>query len=107
VTAAALTEEEVPTAAEVERVLTEQRQLQWLRAVQEMIADEPHPANVRVSVMPSRETEGDVEIHLFTQSPYHLSVVKVPRESKNVEERLYLPGLMAHQRAVANLGGRP
>jgi hypothetical protein len=70
-----------------------------------MLADEPHPPGVRVSVAPSKETEGAAEIHLFTQSPYHLSVIKVPAGCQNVEG-LYVAGLSQHERAVRNLGGR-
>jgi hypothetical protein len=81
------------------------RVVAWVQSVHEMIADEPHPHGVRVSVQPSRETEGAAEIHLFTQSPYHLSVIKVPSGSQNVEG-LYGAGLMQHERAVKNLGGR-
>ncbi len=69
------------------------------------IADEPQSRGVRVSVAASREAEGAAEIHLLTQSPHHLSVIKVPADARDVES-LYTAGLLAHQRAVRNLGGK-
>lgn len=74
--------------------------------VRDYISDEDCPANVRISVAPSRETEGAVEIQLFTQSPYHATTVRVGADAREGQvEGLYRSGLLAHQRAVKNLGG--
>lgn len=96
---------DIPPVDQSAFVAPEQPGVRWAHAIQEMIADEPHPHGVRVSVQPSRETEGAAEIHLFTNSPHHLSVIKVPAGAQNVEG-LYGAGLMQHERAVKNLGGR-
>ena len=79
--------------------------MSWVESVAEMIADEARPHGVRVSVMPSKEVEGAAEIHLFTQSPYHLSVIKVLAGARNVEG-LYQAGLAQHGRALKNLGAK-
>src|SRR5690242_19416164 len=85
------------TPEQQERLAVERRRIAWVQSVHEMIADEPHPHGVRVSVQPSRETEGAAEIHLFAQSPYHATVVKVPAGAQNVEG-LYGAALMQHER---------
>jgi hypothetical protein len=79
----------------------------FVERINEVIADEAQPRGVRVSVVPSVTEGGAAEIHLSSQSPHHLSVIKVPAGSgSDFIESLYLAGVLKHQQAFANLGGK-
>ncbi len=71
--------------------------------VRAALADEPRAHGLLVSVLET--AGGEVSVRLKTVSPLHESGFVVREGEKNVEQ-LYLAALNAHQRAVANLGGK-
>lgn len=97
----------VETLEQRDRRLANERLSKRLGAIREYISDEEQPANVRVSIVGSGTVDGGAEIHLFTQSPYHLTVVTVAADAREGHvESAFRSGMLQHQRALKNMGAK-